>query len=319
MKCHSFRWGVFAMLVWALWAGVLQAQENRCMQTEQTEWMKLLADSFPVCKLSVPGTHDSGALHGGLALQTQVTDIPAQLRQGIRAFDIRLREKDGQLGVFHSEAFQQIYWERDVFPAFLDFLRAHPSETLIVSLKREGGSEEAFAALLSASLEGNCRTDFVETFRPDLSLGDCRGKILFLHRDKSMECYPGAACVGWADNATCDLVLRSKDGTEGIARLQDEYQYVSGEEANKKIDACIRHFARMAAEQKDSNRWGISFASATGLPSGTPRVFADQVNTALTQYLARHGGARLGIVFIDFVGLEEGEKLVSLLIDGNCK
>ena len=25
------------------------------------DWMKLLSDTLPVCKLSIPGTHDSGA------------------------------------------------------------------------------------------------------------------------------------------------------------------------------------------------------------------------------------------------------------------
>lgn len=26
------------------------------------DWMKLLSDTLPVCKLSIPGTHDSGAI-----------------------------------------------------------------------------------------------------------------------------------------------------------------------------------------------------------------------------------------------------------------
>ena len=52
-------------------------------------------------------------------------------------------------------------------------------------------------------------------FRPELTLKDCRGKILFLHRDHAMDNYPGAACVGWEDDSTCLLTLRNKDGKEG--------------------------------------------------------------------------------------------------------
>lgn len=56
-------------------------------------WMKSLHDTLPVCKVSIPGTHDSGTVKGGPMLKTQSTNIPAQLQQGIRAFDIRLEKK----------------------------------------------------------------------------------------------------------------------------------------------------------------------------------------------------------------------------------
>ena len=56
--------------------------------------MKLLSDTLPVCKLSIPGTHDSGAIYGGCMLKTQDAGIFSQLELGIRAFDIRLAEKD---------------------------------------------------------------------------------------------------------------------------------------------------------------------------------------------------------------------------------
>ena len=58
------------------------------------DWMKLLSDTLPVCKLSIPGTHDSGAIYGGCMLKTQDAGIFSQLELGIRAFDIRLAEKE---------------------------------------------------------------------------------------------------------------------------------------------------------------------------------------------------------------------------------
>lgn len=312
-----------AFFITSLCSMTLRAQTaGTCFPSvpKRLEWMRTLPDSTPVCKLSIPGTHDSGACYGGLSLQTQGTDIPAQLRQGIRAFDIRLQEKDGKLGVYHSTAFQRLYWETDVLPAFLRFLQKYPSEMLVVSLKREGGRAEAYASLLSASLTDPVyRTYWVDSFRPGLTLGDCRGKILFLHRDKALERYPGAACTGWADDATCTLVLCDKDGQEGTALLQDEYQYASEHEADQKIAVCIRNLDAVAAEPDVSRRWGISFASATGLPSGTPQAFADQVNAALAVHLKEGGGARRGIVFIDFVGQADGARLVSLLINGNLQ
>lgn len=323
MKLQNLSWMPVILLVFGLGFATLRAQEkniNPASVTERPDWMGALPDSLPLCKVSLPGTHDSGAMYGGPSLQTQGTDIPAQLRQGIRAFDIRLQEKDGKLGVFHGTAFQQVYWETDVLPAFLHFLREHPAEVLVVSLKREGGAAGDYDALLSVSLaEKGYRSCFVENFRPDLTVGECRGKILFLLRDVPMACYPGAACQGWADDATCILALRAKDGQEGFALLQDEYQYGSDRESGLKTKACLRNFEAVAAEPDDSRRWGISFASATGLPDGTPQAFAGLVNPALAGWLEQEGGTRRGIVFIDFVEQEAGRWLVTLLIDGNFR
>lgn len=284
----------------------------------QPEWMKILHDTLPICKISIPGSHDSGSIKGGRMLKTQATDISAQLRQGIRAFDIRLEKKNHKLGVFHSHAFQDIYWEDDVLPAFIHFLQTYPSETLIVSLKKEGGELQDYASLLSASLGSpEYQSYFVMDFRPELTLKDCRGKIIFLHRDRAMEDYPGAACVGWKDDGTCLLTLRNKDGKEGTALLEDEYQYESDKEAGKKIEVCIRNLEQMAAESSSSHRWGITFISATGLPLGTPKAFADKVNKSVVSYLKKTKKRSCGILFIDFVSETGGKALVEYLIDSN--
>ena len=57
----------------------------------RSAWMKGLSDEIPVCRLTIPATHDSGALLGGEALQTQDIDIREQLKVGVRGFDIRLQ------------------------------------------------------------------------------------------------------------------------------------------------------------------------------------------------------------------------------------
>lgn len=132
-----------------------------------------------------------------------------------------------------------------------------------------------------------------------------------------MDNYPGAACVGWEDDSTCLLTLRNKDGKEGVALLEDEYQYESGEEAGKKVGVCVRNIEGMSAEPVSSRRWGITFVSATGLPLGTPKVFADKVNKSIADYLKQKNSRNCGIVFIDFVSEPGGKDLVEYLIDSN--
>jgi 1-phosphatidylinositol phosphodiesterase len=287
---------------------------------EKTTWMKCLHDTLLMCKISIPGTHDSGTTKGGDMLKTQSETIPVQLQLGIRAFDIRLEKKNNKLGIFHSYAFQDLYWEDDVLPAFISFLQAYPSETLIVSLKKEGGELQDYASLVSASLSNSVYQDyFVTDFHPELTLKDCRGKILFLHRDSAMINYPGAACVGWEDNKTCLLILCNKDGKESRVLLQDEYQYESGKDAGKKIITIIRNIDVVSDQPASSRKWGISFVSATGLPLGTPKIFADQINQPVADYLEQEHKRNCGIVFIDFINDKGGKELVEYLIESNIK
>ena len=35
------------------------------------EWMRILHDTLPICKISIPGSHDSGSIKGGHMLKTQ--------------------------------------------------------------------------------------------------------------------------------------------------------------------------------------------------------------------------------------------------------
>ena len=113
------------------------------------------------------------------------------------------------------------------------------------------------------------------------------------------------------------LTLRNRDGKEGCVLLEDEYQYESGKDAGKKTDVSIRNLERISAEPVSSRQWGITFVSATGLPLGTPKVFADKVNGPVADYLKKQGKRNCGIVFIDFVGEPGGKALVEYLIDSN--
>ena len=140
---------------------------------------------------------------------------------------------------------------------------------------------------------------------------------LFLHRDVAMNKYPGTACEGWKDDATCLMTLRGSNGAEAQVLLQDEYQYASDEEVGLKIEACMRNLHNVAAEPSSSYRWAISFVSATGLPLGTPEVFAKQVNKFVSEYLKQRRSQMCGIVFMDFVQRPEGLELLDCLIRGN--
>lgn len=303
----------------------LKAQESHSPQAsplaDKVNWMQHIADTIAACNVVLPGTHDSGALHGGALLQTQTINIPAQLESGVRAFDIRLREHKGQLGLFHSHAFQRVYWESDVLPALINFLKHHPSEWLVISLKREGGEAADYRRLLSQSLSNEAYTPyFLSNWTANCTLAECRGRILFLHRDEVMECFPGVRCEGWADNATCLLTLRTAQGDTTQVLLQDEYQYKSADESPKKQKAILNSLRQMHRPDKAATyRSGISFVSATAYPYATPKHFAKRLNGAVAEQIALEELTPRGILFIDFIDLPGGKQLVEQLIRSNFR
>ncbi len=266
-------------------------------------WMAAVDDSTPLCMMTIPGSHDSGTTTGPDLLVTQTKSIKEQLQLGVRFFDIRLAEHNNMLGVFHSIAFQNIYWESDVLPTFIAFLDANPSETLIVSLKKEGGELADYARLLSASLSNDAnKRYFVDTFNAGITLGEARGKIILWHRDHAMDHFAGAECSDWADDATCKMTLTNRLGAKTCVLLEDEYQHNSLVGGKKKKNKAVIKNLKRAAKISDSKTWAMTFASATGYPVITPKEFADAVNPAVAQHISSTPGKHAGIIVLDFVG-----------------
>lgn len=282
-------------------------------------WMSRINDSVKICKMSIPATHDSGAIKGGHDLQTQDISLEEQLAIGIRGFDIRLKAENGMLNVYHSTEFQGITWENDVLPCFVDFLKKHPDEFLVVSMKCEGGSGDDYSKLLSRSLlNKDYRKYFVKDFASDLSLKDCRGKILFIHRDFVMDNYLGAQSFGWGDNVTCNVILRGSNKKEAIASVEDQYQYESVSKAPYKVYVTLENINNARVEPCDSNKWYISYASATAIPADGPRDFSDRINTALAHELKMYRKP-YGMIYMDFSGTDDAIELVKVVVSSNYK
>ena len=304
-----------------------------------TRWMGRIADATPLRKLSIPATHDSGSRYGSDELKCHTLSIADQLQQGIRAFDIRLipclkegehrNLKKGDLGVYHYMQYMDMAWEADVLPTFKRFLDEHPTECLIVSLKYEGGwgsvpTEQYTKALQRSLLDKRNAPYFVSNFSNDITLGQCRGKILFVHRDDPVAkgTFPGVRTSGWQDNVTCDVTLTAADGTQAVASIEDEYghryvgkaPYKTQTTLNNAFAAHGQNYFKAEPLSGHADKWHISFASATAVPTNTPADFARMVNPALYHEL-QEVHAPLGIILLDFP--ENTPGLVSRIISTN--
>ncbi len=55
-----------------------------------TGWMETLDDEKFISDITLPGTHESLALHGGFIAECQAWSLEDQLKAGIRFFDFRV-------------------------------------------------------------------------------------------------------------------------------------------------------------------------------------------------------------------------------------
>ncbi|MGV4927736.1 phosphatidylinositol-specific phospholipase C (plasmid) [Streptomyces sp. BHT-5-2] len=238
------------------------------------DWMSALGDATPVQRLSIPGTHDSGARIGGPWVECQNTSVAEQLASGIRFLDVRCRAVDGVFAIHHGAFYQQLMFG-DVLNACRDFLRAHPSETVLMRVKQEYSevSAEEFRGIFGSYLDAK---GYRPLFRLDPGLprlGEARGRVVLLADSD------GLGGVRYADPALFDV--------------QDEYMT----EPIGKYPKVEAQFRKAVAQP---GKLFVNYVSTAALLP--PRSNADRLNPRVKNLLEGEGSAwrGLGIVPMDF-------------------
>lgn len=104
--------------------------------------MSRLNDNTKASQLSIPGTHDSGTFSCSWyqscdISQTQTWNFYGQLTAGIRYFDIRVDIRSDYLAIGHGG--MQFMALRDAFADVSKFLKAYPSEFVILAFQKNSG------------------------------------------------------------------------------------------------------------------------------------------------------------------------------------
>lgn len=166
-------------------------------EVELANWMGLLDDNQPVYTVTIPGSHDTatysgwpvGSLLGAKYSTCQNKSIEEQLAMGIRAFDFRPGVKSGELNCDHGLHHTKLKY-RDAINKLTSYLQAHPSEFFIIHIyKSDHSDNKKLRSLMDDLMNGLDKDGFLINFRPDLTVGDMRGKILFLVRSQFNDLY----------------------------------------------------------------------------------------------------------------------------------
>lgn len=272
------------------------------------EWMMNLPGSTNLTQLSIPGTHDSGARFepiGGTAKCQDLT-ISEQLNAGTRFLDIRCRHIDDAFAIHHGSIYQNMNFT-DVLNMCYDFLDAHPSETIVMSVKEEYNSSNttrSFEATFDSYIQLNPSKWYMQASVPDL--GDVRGKIVLLRRFGASTTPKGIDATSWADNTTFSI-----SNANASLRVQDQYQVPD----NNTKWTNITNLFNESATNSNSTLY-INFSSGYkplifGIPSIT--TVSNNINPKLETYFTTNTGGRFGIIPMDFANANRNK----LIIDTN--
>ncbi|KAK7528836.1 phosphatidylinositol phospholipase C [Phyllosticta citriasiana] len=316
-------------------------------------WMKELKDSTPLSGISIPGTHNSPTYHRALpSVRCQAVSPREQLDNGVRFFDIRVQpkypndpNKDTLIlvhGVFPisltgSKTFRSLVHDVEAF------LQQNPSETVIISLKREGTGPATDAQLSTiihdhyANPEKNTNW-YTEPRVP--SLGEVRGKIVLVRRFGLEERVRAAHDGGWGLDAE-NWADNTADDTHGAVRVQDFYEVLEPTLIDKKSTYALEHLARAAEcvvpipgvtcdvdNPVPPGPLFLNFLSASNFfkIACWPEKVAAKLNPAVVEYLCtqhhasetQNGDGSTGVVVCDWVGGTQGWDLVKCIVGMNA-
>ncbi|WP_205660524.1 phosphatidylinositol-specific phospholipase C [Amycolatopsis antarctica] len=253
------------------------------------DWMGELDSATFLSRLAIPGTHDSGALHGGGLVQCQDVGIAPQLDAGIRFLDVRCRAIDGSFAIHHGAFFQEIMFG-DVLNDCQAFLAAHPSETVLMRVKQEYSTvpDDEFGTIFADYARR--WPDLLHTESRIPRLGEAAGRVVVLADNGGV---PG---IGWGSD---------------LLDISDDYDIGTIEDLEKrKWPGVAEHLdAARAYPVGDPEKLYLTFTSSSGWALW-PRSAHEAIWPKVTGYLdAVDPVASLGLVVLDFTDDTKAEQV----------
>lgn len=329
-------------------------------ESNGNNWITPLDDNIYVSQLSIPGTHDAatstlsgytGLVNVGMA---QTLTIPEQLDLGIRVFDLRPTvERSGNIISGYSFSFGTIYHGgvdtgvgmEDVMNYFDSYLTSNPGEFVIVIMRNESKDKYPLSENGYSGNYKNLMSQFLNAsqvyqnrkiaFKPDLTVGEMRGKILIISRDDLRDVVTETAYTGWTHSSESNLdahkyTLKGKETSTDVY-IQDYYDVDDTDSKLSLIKTLMEYTAAFHSDNNLVNVWAINHCSGyTGLNNYCDN--AQNVNKPIYEYLTGSDKTigSTGIVMLDYVGSRTniyvftsyttyGDLLPQAIIDNNYK
>ena len=302
-----------------------------------SSWMSALPDDLRLGAFSIPGSHDTMALHETVynSAQTQSMGLQEQLEAGVRFLDIRCRHVSDRCAIHHGQIYQKANLN-DVLTVVSSFLLLNPGETILMSVKDREWTDEKVSRSFTATFLSYARAypglfadnELLRDGAPEL--GSVRGRIVLIRRfglaGLDLHAVPAdfplglSASPGFAYNAPkpesappYTFVCRSPLDNSTWIRAQDwcdlDCTLSACGTAFHKKSLLMEGARREAAASSDARTLYLNFGNAVdfvfgGIPTRI-RGLAESVNTnmhrLLTDPLWEGIAGNSGVYIFDFV------------------
>ncbi|XP_028453419.1 uncharacterized protein si:dkey-266f7.9 [Perca flavescens] len=254
-------------------------------------WMARIPDDQPLSEVTMPGTHNTMALYGGVYAECQTWSLASQLRAGIRFLDIRVRHIKGNLTIHHGVSYQRAHFGH-VLEGVADFLREYPNETVLMRLKEEFSETYDIYGAVVDYIHRYAHWDLLWHSRLVPTMREARGKLIILQ-----------------DFSGPDLGMRY-----GSLDIADHWRVPTLLHVEEKWQSVYKHLE--AAPVGNKAQIFLTYSSGAGV-FAYPRAVAQRINAQLYGYLRAKTdlNQRFGIVCMDF----PAAPIIQMIIDFQLK
>jgi 1-phosphatidylinositol phosphodiesterase len=268
------------------------------------EWMKDVSDDESLTLMRFPGSHDSGASKSlaDIAGVCQDASIEDQLNMGVRYLDIRLFAYHNYLTVCHGSINQDLSFSQ-VVETNVSFLKAHPSETVLLSVKEEQkpvSSSSSFEELLKSQIQAESSYFYTDRFLPS-SLKYARGKMILLSR------YEGNTIgvdsyQGWGDPKEAESSNTFSINNGYDMEIQDHYKLKDFTTKKEEFISLLDKSKSYISVQSLKETLFINFSSGY-LVNSFPPSYSVSIAKDMNNWLASDlsGYTFCGVIVMDFV------------------
>lgn len=286
------------------------------------DWMSRISDDTRLCKMSIPGTHDSWC-YGDVPMsgwaRTQSLNIQGQWNAGVRCFDVRFNSND--MVVCHGPV-KMHHTVQTAFETFQRLLVQHPRETVVLIISIDNGETANWRKLHIYNTFLSVFSGRVATWTPGLTMGESRGKAVCIDRMNLVNCtdtngqtiaYLGATANGWSTNRDASRLM-AKDSVETFLWVQDDYCCDTYESTSsflaRKKNSFLTNLLRMQGSPQAENLW--TFNHESGYTGPAISMSYPECSHTMAPYIEgllrepRFRGVPSGFIMMDYAGQNYG-------------
>lgn len=320
---------------------------------ESNNWITPLDGDILVQQLSIPGTNEAISYLAQTAKYVkQNKTIKQQLAMGIRAFDVHTNHPGlmgssfnlyangsslNDMAKYDGSGSSDATLRALLTEQFIPFLKENKGEFIFMFLTENSRWTNLYQRL-NADLRDDADADYTVTWKPELTIDDCRGKVIVMARD-----------VNNQDNMSSWMVYATDNFSSTTSEVKSLDLYV-----NEKVQGTLYYFARNSGgnyttgTESDGEptrfKYVRNMLETVKTATGTPwclTYMAGASNDEKSGYLAnaelmhpyffnwankQTTFGPFGIVFMDFVGSRKtddvttyGDLLPQAIIDNNYR